>query len=131
MMKHTIVNPFTTTDFPTFGDIPREYRSKFANKYRRRDGTYEKKLRMMKYMWISYFGNQCPSCGVDMTTSLSKVNKANAMTIDHILARSLGGATRAEYNLTCICRSCNGYKSAYECKISMFLWNSCNVKQAA
>lgn len=124
-----IENPFTTVAFPTFEDIPLEFRRTFANKFRKRDGKLDKKYRMMKFMWIAYFGNHCPSCTAKMTTKISKSGKKNFMTIDHVLARGLGGDSQAERNLTCICRECNGFKSAHESKISMMLW--CGVSRKA
>jgi hypothetical protein len=126
-MKH---DPFNFAAFPTFGDIPDTFRAKYLKGYRRKNGMMEKKHRVMKRMWFFYFGDSCPSCGVKMTTDLAQLEKGHFATIDHILARSLGGHHKAWSNLTCVCRDCNSFKSGYECKISMLLWKGVSRKQA-
>lgn len=95
-------------------------------KFRDRDSKhrYAKKHRVLKFMWFSYFGHECPSCGVQMTTKQTKTCRGEFATIDHILARGLGGHTTNFSNLTCICRACNGSKSAYESKIGLVLVTS-------
>lgn len=119
-----IQDPFTFATFPTFADIPYDYRFGFISKFRDRPGSKyrnAKKQRMLKFMWFSYFGRYCPSCGTEMTTKQTKTCRNEFATIDHILARGLGGHTTDFSNLTCICRGCNGSKSAYESKIGLVL----------
>lgn len=63
--------------------------------------------------WFLYFGSNCPLCGQVM----GKVGKARPTkaTIDHILARALGG-THAPDNLRVICQRCNMSKGQSEAK---------------
>ena len=104
------------TTFPTYADIPEAIRhGQFLSKTERRAWSKVKKTAKTKQLWLAYFGSDCPSCGYEMAWGVGP-DHPRVITVDHILARSLGG-TNDPNNLTCICWTCNNHKSAYESRI--------------
>lgn len=65
--------------------------------------------------WFKACGRDCGECGVEMvlTPPPSGVSQPRQASIDHIIARCLGG-TNALSNLRVICRACNNAKSVAE-----------------
>lgn len=65
----------------------------------------------LKKAWKAKFGCNCPSCNREMNFKNSHAK--NFATIDHIIARGLGG-TDELHNIQVICRRCNNDKSRDE-----------------
>lgn len=65
----------------------------------------------LREAWKAEFGCKCPSCKNEM----SFINKdaKNYATIDHIIARALGGNDNL-HNIQIICKKCNNEKSKRE-----------------
>jgi 5-methylcytosine-specific restriction endonuclease McrA len=106
--------------FPTYADIPAALRhGDYLEKRERKSWGKVKKTAKVKQLWLAYFGNECPSCGNEMHWD-RPADHPHGITVDHILARSLGGNNDPD-NLTCICWECNNHKSAYESRICMVL----------
>lgn len=73
----------------------------------------------LKAAWLEEYGNECPTCESHMRFDKGDVSDRTA-TLDHIIARALGG-THALDNLQVICNRCNNLKSSYECSKSQQL----------
>jgi len=111
--------------FPTLADIPIEHQwafrqSLFAGRARGWRKSQIKRRAYVKTMWLEWFGCDCPSCGQEMQDDIARSDDDNFATVDHILARALGGGNDRE-NITIICRACNNHKSAYESRVKMIL----------
>lgn len=118
--------------FPTIADIPPDiFRQSYdsieaRHKTKMRDAhkmglpyKFPKKHTILKKVWFRHFGNNCLCCFKPMQAEVAESN--SFATIDHVLARSLGGHSTDYANLTVICSKCNSGKSAYEFKIKMVL----------
>ena len=118
--------------FPTIADIPRDifehsyasiearHKTKMSEANKMGLGyKFPKKHTILKKVWFRHFGNNCLCCFKPMHTN--NAESGSFATIDHVLARSLGGHSTDYRNLTIICRDCNSDKSAYESRIKMLL----------
>ncbi len=118
--------------FPTIADIPTKTFQSIYNSIEARHKTkmseankmglgykFPKKHTILKKVWFRHFGNNCLCCFKPMHTN--DAESGSFATIDHVLARSLGGHSTDYRNLTIICRDCNSDKSAYESRIKMLL----------
>lgn len=72
--------------------------------------TVKKALRLA---WRRKFGDICQSCGTHMHFDIKFRSHRSYATIDHILARGLGGSNKLG-NIQIICRACNNVKSVDE-----------------
>lgn len=72
--------------------------------------TFKKALRLA---WRRHFGGKCQSCECLMHFEIRYRSHKHYATIDHIVARALGG-TDALDNLQVICKDCNNLKSIDE-----------------
>lgn len=71
-------------------------------------------------LWLNIAGPHCPNCGVLMrvrSLSEDRPHPRNA-TIDHYLAKSLGGDIDDGRNLWVICHECNWNKGQIERELS-------------
>lgn len=69
--------------------------------------------KMVRQAWRRQFGDICQSCNVRMHFEIRFRTHRHYATIDHIIARSLGGGDELE-NIQVICRDCNNEKSVIE-----------------
>ena len=69
--------------------------------------------KMVRQAWKRAFGEVCQSCGCRMHFEAKFRSSRHYATLDHILARGLGGANTLE-NIAVVCMSCNNKKSADE-----------------
>lgn len=67
----------------------------------------------IRQAWRRKFGDVCEPCGMKMLFDPKSRGLSKYATLDHILARALGGRDELE-NITVICKSCNNRKSAEE-----------------
>jgi 5-methylcytosine-specific restriction endonuclease McrA len=111
-----VFNP-TEPAWPTFKDIPSDVVQAFWEGLPKH--ALPKKYKALKKLWINHFGRHCLCCGISMQDY--NHNARNYATIDHVLARSLGGKVHDHANLTVICSACNTHKSGFESKIKMAL----------
>lgn len=100
--------------YPTIADIPLEVYIVIKKK------KMKKSKEKLRATWFEYFGNKCFSCECEMHCDISKQNELNFATVDHILARCLGGDNNKN-NKTIICRGCNYHKSRFENAIKFIL----------
>lgn len=69
--------------------------------------------KLLRAAWKRAFGKLCPLCKCVMHFDLDHQHHRHFATIDHIIARGLGG-TNHLYNIQVLCKKCNGRKSIYE-----------------
>lgn len=67
----------------------------------------------IRMAWKRAYGSTCQSCGGHMHFDAKFRNSNKYATIDHILARALGGDDTLE-NVQVICKECNNKKSSVE-----------------
>lgn len=67
----------------------------------------------VRQAWKRTFGDICQSCSIRMHFEVKFRSHKHYATIDHILARALGGTNSLE-NIQVICKECNNLKSADE-----------------
>jgi 5-methylcytosine-specific restriction endonuclease McrA len=69
--------------------------------------------KIARQAWKRAYGDQCQSCGCRMHFEIKFRAHRHFATIDHILARGLGGRDILE-NIQVVCRECNNKKSLDE-----------------
>lgn len=67
----------------------------------------------IRHAWRRKFGHLCQCCGTTMHFEIKFRGHKHYATIDHILARGLGGTNNLS-NIQIICKLCNNKKSAHE-----------------
>ena len=69
--------------------------------------------KLVRQAWKRFYGDICQLCGCRMHFEAKFRSNRHYATIDHILARALGGKDSLD-NIQCVCFSCNNNKSADE-----------------
>lgn len=69
--------------------------------------------RLLRKSWKEHFGNKCQCCGKVMVFNNRDQHSRDYATIDHIIARGLGGKNEPE-NIQIICLDCNKEKAEKE-----------------
>lgn len=72
--------------------------------------TFKKAVRNA---WKRHFGCKCQLCGAIMLFDVRNRHHRHYATLDHILARGLGGGNGLD-NIQVVCRECNNKKSVEE-----------------
>ncbi len=81
------------------------------------DVTLANVKKIIRQAWKRHFGDGCPICGSRMHFEIKFRSNPRYATIDHILARALGGTNSLD-NLTVVCMECNNNKSKDEFQLS-------------
>lgn len=67
----------------------------------------------LRQAWRRHFGDKCELCGMNMLFDVKARGLSKYATLDHILARALGGKDELS-NIAVVCKSCNNRKSVEE-----------------
>lgn len=67
----------------------------------------------IRQAWKRKFGSVCQMCGTLMHFDIKARGHKHYATIDHILARALGGTDHL-HNVQVVCKTCNNKKSVSE-----------------
>ncbi len=70
----------------------------------------------IRQAWKRHFGDACPTCNARMHFEMKFRKHRHYATLDHILARSLGGDNSLS-NIAVVCAFCNNLKSKDEYRL--------------